>query len=110
MFLLKFVFIYNLSSFYIFLKYFKPFINRLIEANGFICSNNYTNQLYTLNKYKNYIIEGLSDKIDTIKKGKKPKVNPEKAIIYIFKTADTPENSLYKIHFYYRGKSPNSLQ
>lgn len=39
----------------------------------------------------------MSEKIDTIKKGKKPKVNPERAIIYIFKTADTPENSLYKI-------------
>ena len=51
----------------------------------------------TLNKYKDYIIEGLSDKLDATKKGRKPKVNPEKALIYIFKTADSKDNSLYKI-------------
>ena len=35
--------------------------------------------------------------MDSIKKSRKPKVNPEKAIIYIFKTPDSKENSLYKI-------------
>lgn len=52
---------------------------------------------FTLNKYKDYIIEGLSEKMNAIKKGRRPKVNPEKAIIYIFKTANTKENGLYKI-------------
>jgi hypothetical protein len=33
--------------------------------------------------------------MDSIKKSRKPKVNPEKAIIYIFKTPDSKENNLY---------------
>jgi phage anti-repressor protein len=50
-----------------------------------------------MNKYKNYIIEGLEKKINTIEKGKNPKINPQKGVIYVFKTPDTPENGLYKI-------------
>ena len=50
-----------------------------------------------LNKYKNYIIEGLETKIKKIQIGKKPKVNPEKGVIYVFKVPDTTENNLYKI-------------
>ena len=50
-----------------------------------------------LNKYKNYIIDGLETKIKKIQKGKKPLVNPEKGVIYVFKVPDTTDNNLYKI-------------
>ena len=79
------------------IRCFKKFCQLTRSKHGDDVRNYFIDVEYTLNKYKNYIIEGLSEKIDTIKKGKKPKVNPERAVIYIFKTADTPENSLYKI-------------
>ena len=50
-----------------------------------------------LNKYKSYLIEGLENKISLLQKSRKPKINPEKGIIYVFRTPDTPENNLYKI-------------
>jgi len=50
-----------------------------------------------LNKYKSYIIEGLEDKVKLLQKNRKPKINPQKGIIYVFRTPDTPENNLYKI-------------
>lgn len=55
-----------------------------------------------LNKYKDYIIEGLQEKMEKIQKGRKPKINPQKGVIYVFETPDTPDNNLYKI-----GKSVN---
>ena len=50
-----------------------------------------------LNKYKDYIINGMQDKITKLEKDQKPKVNPEKGVIYIFRTPNSTENSLYKI-------------
>jgi len=50
-----------------------------------------------LNKYKDYIIEGMQDKITKLEKDQKSKVNPEKGVIYIFQTPNSIENSLYKI-------------
>lgn len=50
-----------------------------------------------LNKYKSYVIEGLESKISILEKGRKPKLKPQKGIIYVFRTPDTPENNLYKI-------------
>ena len=50
-----------------------------------------------LNKYKSYIIEGLEDKVKLLQKNRKPKINPQKGVIYVFRTPDTPENNLYKI-------------
>ena len=50
-----------------------------------------------LNKYKSYIIEGLEDKVKLLQKNRKPKKNPQKGVIYVFRTPDTPENNLYKI-------------
>jgi phage anti-repressor protein/predicted GIY-YIG superfamily endonuclease len=50
-----------------------------------------------LNKYKDYIINGMQEKITKLEKDQKPKVNPESGVIYIFKTANSTENSLYKI-------------
>ena len=50
-----------------------------------------------LNKYKNYIINGMKEKINKLEKNQKPKVNPEKGVIYIFQTPNSTENSLYKI-------------
>jgi len=79
------------------IRCFKKFCQLTRSKHGDDVRNYFIDVEYTLNKYKNYIIEGLTNKIDTIKKGRKPKVNPEKAIIYIFKTANTPENGLYKI-------------
>lgn len=53
-----------------------------------------------IDKYKNYIIEGLNDKIKTLENNQKPKINPSKGVIYIIQTAD--DKSLYKI-----GKTKN---
>jgi phage anti-repressor protein/predicted GIY-YIG superfamily endonuclease len=50
-----------------------------------------------LNKYKDYIINGMQDKIIKLEKDQKPKLNPEKGVIYIFRTPNSTENSLYKI-------------
>jgi len=48
-----------------------------------------------IDKYKNYIIEGLKDKINKLEHNQKPKVNPCKGIIYIIQTTD--DITLYKI-------------
>jgi hypothetical protein len=79
------------------IRCFKKFCQLTRSKHGNNVRDYFIDVEYTLNKYKNYIIEGLSEKIDAVKAGKKPKINPEKAIIYIFRTADSPENSLYKI-------------
>jgi len=50
-----------------------------------------------LNKYKDYVIKGLEDKVEILEKGRKPKINPQKGVIYIFRAPDKPENNLYKI-------------
>lgn len=50
-----------------------------------------------LNKYKDYIINGMQEKIKKLEKDQKPKVNPESGVIYIFKTSNSTGNSLYKI-------------
>ncbi len=39
----------------------------------------------------------MKDKITKLEKGQKPKINPEKGVIYIFKTPNSTDNSLYKI-------------
>jgi phage anti-repressor protein len=48
-----------------------------------------------IDKYKNYIIEGLKDKINKLENNQKPKINHTKGIIYIIQTAD--DMTLYKI-------------
>jgi hypothetical protein len=53
-----------------------------------------------IDKYKNYIIEGLKDKITKLENNQKPKINLSKGIIYIIQTAD--DITLYKI-----GKTSN---
>lgn len=50
-----------------------------------------------LNKYKNYIIEGMQKKIKKLEKQQKPKINPKSGVIYIFQTPNSTDNSLYKI-------------
>jgi hypothetical protein len=50
-----------------------------------------------LNKYKDYIINGMKEKINKLEKDQKPKINPESGVIYIFQTPNSTENSLYKI-------------
>ena len=50
-----------------------------------------------LNKYKNYIIDGMKEKIIKLEKDQKPKINPVEGVIYIFQTPNSKENSLYKI-------------
>ena len=39
----------------------------------------------------------MADKISELEKNQKPKINPSKGLIYIFQTANSPENTLYKI-------------
>ena len=53
-----------------------------------------------IDKYKNYIIEGLKDKIIKLENNQKPKVNSSKGVIYIIQTSD--DMTLYKI-----GKTQN---
>jgi len=53
-----------------------------------------------IDKYKNYIIEGLKDKISKLENNQRPKINPSKGIIYIIQASD--DVSLYKI-----GKTSN---
>jgi phage anti-repressor protein/predicted GIY-YIG superfamily endonuclease len=48
-------------------------------------------------KYKDYIINGMKDKINKLEKNQKPKTYPKKGVIYIFQTPNSKENSLYKI-------------
>ena len=55
-----------------------------------------------LYKYKNYIIEGMSKKIEQLENNQKPKINSNKKIIYVFRALNT-ELTLYKI-----GKTINS--
>ena len=55
-----------------------------------------------LYKYKNYIIEGMNMKIEQLENNMKPKINPTKKIIYVFRALNT-DLTLYKI-----GKTINS--
>ena len=55
-----------------------------------------------LYKYKNYIIEGMNKKIEQLETNQKPKINPTKKIIYVFRALNT-DLTLYKI-----GKTINS--
>ena len=49
-----------------------------------------------LYKYKNYIIDGMSKKIQQLENNQKPKINSNKKIIYVFKALNT-DLTLYKI-------------
>ena len=55
-----------------------------------------------LYKYKNYIIEGMNKKIQQLENNQKPKINPTKKIIYVFRALNS-DLTLYKI-----GKTINS--
>ena len=54
-----------------------------------------------LDKYKNYIIDGLNNKVDYLKNNQKPIINNQGGIIYVLQTDKNIEN-LYKI-----GKTKN---
>jgi len=55
-----------------------------------------------LYKYKNYIIDGMAQKINQLENNQKPKINANKKVIYIFRALNT-DLTLYKI-----GKTINS--
>ena len=55
-----------------------------------------------LYKYKNYIIDGMTQKIEQLENNQKPKINSNKKIIYVFRALNT-DLTLYKI-----GKTINS--
>jgi phage anti-repressor protein len=55
-----------------------------------------------LYKYKNFIIDGMNKKIEQLENNQKPKINPSKKIIYVFRALNT-DLTLYKI-----GKTINS--
>ena len=55
-----------------------------------------------LYKYKNYIIDGMSKKIEQLENNQMPKINTNKKIIYVFRALNT-DLTLYKI-----GKTINS--
>jgi hypothetical protein len=83
------------------------------EASKKICLSTHSNigpriQQYFIDlevilyKYKNYIIDGMSQKIKQLENNQKPKINSNKKIIYIFKALNS-DLTLYKI-----GKTINS--
>jgi hypothetical protein len=41
-----------------------------------------------IDQYKDYIIQGLQDKIKILENNQKPKINPSKGVIYIIQTSD----------------------
>ena len=47
-------------------------------------------------KYKDYIIDGMQKKIDQLENNQKPKINPTKGIIYVFRALNS-DLTLYKI-------------
>jgi hypothetical protein len=49
-----------------------------------------------LYKYKNYIIDGMNKKIKQLEQNQKPKINPTKGIIYVFRSLNT-DLTLYKL-------------
>jgi hypothetical protein len=49
-----------------------------------------------LYKYKNYIIDGMNKKIKQLEQNQKPKINPKKGIIYVFRALNT-DLTLYKL-------------
>ena len=57
---------------------------------------------FALYKYKNYIIDGMNQKIHQLEHNMKPKINSGKKIIYVFRALNT-DMDLYKI-----GKTINS--
>ncbi len=56
-------------------------------------------------KFKNHIIESLNKKIEELENNQKPKINPTKGIIYVFRALNAENATLYKI-----GKTINSKQ
>jgi len=56
-----------------------------------------------IDQYKEYIIQGLEDKIKRLENNQKPKINPSKGVIYIIETSDSVGH--YKI-----GKTKNLKQ
>ena len=51
---------------------------------------------FALYKYKNYIIDGLKQKMNQLEINQKPKINSDKKIIYVFRALNT-DLTLYKI-------------
>lgn len=79
------------------IRCFKQFCLLTRSKHGGDVRNYFIDIEITLNKYKNYIINGMKEKINKLEKNQKPKVNPEKGVIYVFQTPNSIENSLYKI-------------
>jgi len=54
-------------------------------------------------KFKDHIIDSLNRKIEQLENNQKPKINPKKGIIYVFRALNEDNATLYKI-----GKTINS--
>ena len=79
------------------IRCFKKFCQLSRSKHGDDVRNYFIDIELTLNKYKNYIIDGMKEKITKLEKDQKPKINPTEGVIYIFQTPNSKENSLYKI-------------
>jgi len=88
---------HNAEKILLTIRCFKKFCLLTRSTHGSDVRNYFVDIEILLNKYKNYIINGMKEKINKLEKNQKPKTNPEKGVIYIFKTPNTVENSLYKI-------------
>ena len=88
---------YNKENIMMTIKCFKKFCQLTKSKKGNEVREYFLQVESLLNKYKNYTIIGMQEKIDKLEKDQKPKINPEKGVVYIFQTPNSDENSLYKI-------------
>lgn len=88
---------HNNEKIYITIQCFKKICQLTKSSKGNQVREYFIQVESLLNKYKDYIIEGMQEKITKLEKNLKPKINPEKGVIYIFQTPNSTENSLYKI-------------
>jgi len=88
---------HNAEKILLTIRCFKKFCQLTRSKHGNEVRDYFIDVEETLNQYKDYIINGMQDKIIKIEKDQKPKTNPEKGVIYIFQTPNSEDNSLYKI-------------
>ena len=69
-------------------KCFKLMAMQTHSKKGILVRNYYYELEQVLDQYKNYIIQGLQEKIKKLENNQKPKINPQKGAIYVIETDD----------------------
>lgn len=81
---------------------FKKICMMTRSKNGEKVRNYYLELELIVNKYKNYIIQFMSKRTQTLENNQKPKINAKSGCIYIIKASNKDYDNLYKI-----GKTKN---